>query len=258
MKFKYLLLSIFSCFLIIAGESNAQEAPLRLKVMSINVCRSGELTGYSVEPFAALIREHQPDFVALQEVDYKTRRNTGIDFTTKLGAAAGMSPVFGRTIYYQGGEYGIAVLSKYPFMSVKIEPLPAPPGTSEQRAVLITEVRLPSGQEVRFASTHLDYASDAVSSAMAKALTNLLIKDDMPTIVGGDFNAIPESKTISEDMSPWMRLCNDSPTSPDKPTKKIDYLFGYPKEKWKTIRYQVISQTGISDHCQIVAEVEFE
>jgi endonuclease/exonuclease/phosphatase family metal-dependent hydrolase len=252
------ILLFLSCFLLTFGNSNAQTDPVRLKIMSFNVCRSGELTGYSVEPFANLIRQYQPDFIALQELDYKTTRNTGIDFTTKLGAALGMFPVFGRTIYYQGGEYGIAVLSRFPFLSVKAEPLPSPAGTKEQRAVLITEIRLPSGQDIRFASTHLDHSTDVIGSAMAGALNDLLLKDQMPTIVGGDFNAQPESGTIADVMQPWKRFCNNEPTSPDNPTKKIDYLFGYPKEKCRTISYQVITKTGISDHCPIVAEVEFE
>ncbi|MGV8138230.1 MAG: endonuclease/exonuclease/phosphatase family protein [Mangrovibacterium sp.] len=252
------ILLFLSCFLLAFANSDAQTDPVRLKIMSFNVCRSGELTRYSVEPFVNLIRQYQPDIIALQELDYKTTRNTGIDFTTKLGAALGMFPVFGRTIYYQGGEYGIGVLSRYPFSSVKTEPLPSPAGTKEQRAVLITEIRLPSGRDIRFASTHLDHSTDAIGSAMAGALNNFLLKDQMPTIVGGDFNAQPESGTIANVMQPWKQFCNNEPTSPDNPTKKIDYLFGYPKEKCKTISYQVITRTGISDHCPIVAEVEFE
>lgn len=253
-----IILLILSCFLLVFYNSNAQTDPVRLKIMSFNVCRSGELTHYSVEPFVNLIRQYQPDFIALQELDYKTTRNTGIDFPTKLGAALGMFPVFGRTIYYQGGEYGIAVLSRFPFLSVKAEPLPSPAGTKEQRAVLITEIRLPSGQDIRFASTHLDHSTDVIGSAMAGALNDLLLKDQMPTIVGGDFNAQPEAGTIANVMQPWKRFCNNDPTAPDNPTKKIDYLFGYPKEKCRTISYQVITKTGISDHCPIVAEVEFE
>lgn len=246
------------CFLLASGESNAQTGPFRLKIMSFNVCRSGELTQYSVVPFANLIRQYQPDIIALQELDYKTTRNTGIDFLTKLGAALNMFPVFGRTIFYQGGEYGIAVLSKYPFLSVKTEPLPSPTGTKEQRAVLITEIRLPSGQDIRFASTHLDHSTDAIGSVMASALNTFLLKEDMPIIVGGDFNAKPETGTIANEMQQWKRFCNNDPTSPNDPTSKIDYLFGYPKEKCRTISYQVIARTGISDHCPIVAEVEFQ
>lgn len=251
-------LLILCCFLLASVKSNAQTKPFRIKIMSFNVCRSGELTQYSVVPFANLIQEYQPEIIALQELDYKTTRNTGIDFATKLGAALGMFPIFGRTIFYQGGEYGIAVLSKYPFLSVKTEPLPSPAGVKEQRAVLITEIRLPSGQDIRFASTHLDHSTDMVGSVMAIALNNYLLKDDMPIILGGDFNAKPESGTIANEMQQWKRFCNNDPTSPNNPTSKIDYLFGYPKDKCRTISYQVIARTGISDHCPIVAEIEFQ
>ncbi|MCE4564629.1 endonuclease/exonuclease/phosphatase family protein [Maribellus sp. CM-23] len=256
-QFKIKLVLVFCGVLLVLQQSTAQSNPFRLKIMSFNVCRSGELTQYSVIPFADLIRQYEPDIIALQELDYMTSRNTGIDFTTKLGAELGMFPVFGRTIYYKGGEYGLAVLSKYPFLQVKTEPLPTP-SDKEQRAVLITEVRLPTGQNVRFASTHLDHSSDAISAVMAQAMNDFLLKDDMPTIVGGDFNTRPEEGTIANGMQQWKRFCNDNPTCPDIPTKKIDYLFGYPKEKCSTISYQVIEKTGISDHCPIVAEVEFQ
>ena len=144
-SYKINFLLIFCGILFMSHQSPAQSNPFQLKIMSFNICRSGELTQYSVIPFADLIRQHQPDIIALQELDYMTSRNTGIDFTTKLGAELGMFPVFGRTIYYKGGEYGLAVLSRYPFLQVKTEPLPTP-ADKEQRAFLITEIRLPSGK----------------------------------------------------------------------------------------------------------------
>ncbi|MFV0265651.1 MAG: endonuclease/exonuclease/phosphatase family protein, partial [Draconibacterium sp.] len=103
-QFKIKLVLVFCGILLVLQQSTAQSNPFRLKIMSFNVCRSGELTQYSVIPFADLIRQYEPDIIALQELDYMTSRNTGIDFTTKLGAELGMFPVFGRTIYYQGGE----------------------------------------------------------------------------------------------------------------------------------------------------------
>ncbi|WP_175550038.1 endonuclease/exonuclease/phosphatase family protein [Mariniphaga anaerophila] len=226
--------------------------------MSFNVCRSGELTQYSVTPFADLIRHYQPDVVALQEVDYKVARSNNMDFATELGAALGMFPVFGKAISYQGGEYGIAVLSKYPISAFQTYALPAPDGTKEERAVLITEIGFPSGQNLKFASTHLDHSSDKVRSVMASALNSYLLEGEMPIIVGGDFNAEPEESAIVDGMQQWKQIGDDSPTHPDNPIKKIDYLFGYPKEKCVTISYQVIKKTGISDHCPVLAEIKFQ
>ncbi len=258
MKYKPIRLLFLLAIWLLAGQSWAQSSPFRLKVMSFNVRMSGELTLYSVEPFANLIRQYNPDVIALQEIDYKVARSNNKDFAAELGAALGMFPVFGKAINSGSGEYGVAVLSKYPFTAVRTETLPKPEGTKEQRAVLITEIRYPSGQLLRFASTHLDHSTDAVRSAMVNALNAYLLKGDMPTVLGGDFNAKPAENAIATGMQQWKRICTDDPTFPNNPTSKIDYLFGYPKASCKVISYEVIRLTNISDHCPIVAEIEFQ
>ncbi len=250
-------LILFSTF-VLPSKLFAQSNSFRIKVMTFNVCRSGELTKHSVEPFAALIRQYEPDFIALQEVDYKLARSNKMDFANELGAALGMFPAFGKAISFFGGEYGIAILSKFPFQSFQVEALPNPKGTKERRAVLIAKIVLPSGKNIRFASTHLDHSTETVRLAMINALNIFLPKDNTPTILGGDFNALPSEGSITGGMNQWQQIGNDDPTFPDNPTKKIDYLFGYPKETCKTISYQIIQRTGISDHCAILAEVEFQ
>jgi len=250
---KLLLLSL----LLVGTVWSGMAAPLRLKVMTFNVRMSGEQTQYDVKPFADLIRQYDPDMVALQEVDYKVARSYQIDFATLLAAELGMFPVFGKAINSGTGEYGPAIISKYPFVLTKTELLPKPEGTKEQRAVVIGEVLLPSGQKVRFASTHLDHSTPAVRTAMANAVNGYLLKGDMPTVLGGDFNAKPDEATISTGMQQWKQICNDNPTFPNNPTSKIDYLFGYPKATCTVIRTEVIERTNISDHCPVFAEIEF-
>ena len=239
-------------------QSSAQTTPFRIKVMSFNVRMSGQVTHYEVAPFAELIRTYNPDVVALQEVDYMVSRSGNKDFATELAAVLGMFPAFGKTINLGSGEYGNAILSKYPFSSILVELLPEPPGTKERRGFILTEIQFPSGQSLRFAGTHLDHSTDAVRSEMAKSFTEFISKSSQPTIAGGDFNALPDDNTIVNEMKDWDRLCDNSPTFPDDPSKKIDYLFGYPKNEWKMISYQVIRLSGLSDHCPILAEVELQ
>lgn len=59
----------------------------------------------------------QPDLVALQEVDQKTGRSSGIDQAAELGHLTGMHWVFGKAMDYQGGGYGLAVLSRFPILT---------------------------------------------------------------------------------------------------------------------------------------------
>ncbi|UVR39099.1 endonuclease/exonuclease/phosphatase family protein [Bacteroides ovatus] len=89
-----------------------------LKIMSYNCRMSGEMTGYSVKEYAVFIRKYNPDVVMLQEIDYNTKRNKNQDFTTQLAAELGLFSVFGKAMDTGGGEYGVAILSKYPFVYI--------------------------------------------------------------------------------------------------------------------------------------------
>ena len=118
---KYLLL--FLCLTL--GVAYAQDT-LRVRVMTYNL-RFGELA--SLEELAHHIKSFKPDLVALQEVDSKTDRKRtphqkGKDFISELAYHTGMFGLYGKTIDYSTGYYGIGMLSKYPYISVQKIMLP--------------------------------------------------------------------------------------------------------------------------------------
>lgn len=130
---KYLLL--FLCLTL--GVAYAQDT-LRVRVMTYNL-RFGELA--SLEELAHHIKSFKPDFVALQEVDSKTDRKRtphqkGKDFISELAYHTGMFGLYGKTIDYSTGYYGIGMLSKYPYISVQKIMLPHPVKEHERRAML--------------------------------------------------------------------------------------------------------------------------
>lgn len=77
--------------------------------------------------------------VALQEVDSMVERTGRVDQTTVLGQLTGMHSVFGTFFDYQGGRYGMSLLSRYPFISYMNHLLPK---GVESRAALAVTVRL--------------------------------------------------------------------------------------------------------------------
>lgn len=243
-----------------AGAPAPTPAPMtaQLKVMSFNIRKSGEKTGYRAQPFAALISEYLPDLVALQEVDFRVTRSGNRDFLTELADLTGMFPVFAKAIETGGGEYGVAVLSKYPPESSAIEELPFPEGAKEKRVALVCTVSFPDGFRLRFASTHLDQSSEEVRLQMAAGLNGgALSPGALPAVIGGDFNARPFESTIAAGMRRWKLLGDNRNTFPASgPSSKIDYLFGYPADRWETNAYEVMPVT-ISDHCALVAEIVY-
>ncbi|MBC8125022.1 MAG: tetratricopeptide repeat protein [Candidatus Kapabacteria bacterium] len=68
---------------------------------------------------ANVIKQEQPDLVALQEVDaYTTRSGKALHQAEELGRLTGMKVYFAKAIDYGGGEYGVAILSKFPMDAI--------------------------------------------------------------------------------------------------------------------------------------------
>jgi len=245
-------------FLLLAGTVYAQDT-LRVKVMTYNL-RFGELA--SLEDLAAHIKSFRPDFVSLQEVDCKTNRKrsphqAGKDFISELAYCTGMFGLYGKTINYEGGYYGIGILSKYPYISVQKTMLPWPVKMNEPRALL--EGLFEMGKDTLvFASTHLDVKLANTREIQSEFINEHFKNSVYPVIIGGDFNATPSSKAIKENMlKNWFLGTNDDLTIPAwRPAEKIDYIFTRPKKGWKVVRTQTI-QSGLSDHLPIITELEY-
>ena len=128
-----------------------------VKVLSFNILHGATTKGdFDLDAIARVILDANPDFVALQEVDFQTNRARKYDLATELGLRAKMAPIFGRAMDYDGGEYGEGVLSKYTFLQTRNVALPFTAG-SESRAALEVITVLPSGDTIAFVGTHLDH-----------------------------------------------------------------------------------------------------
>lgn len=253
---KKLLIAFCICF---ASTVYAQDT-LTLRVMTYNL-RFGELA--SLEELASHIKSFKPDFVALQEVDCNTHRERsphqhGKNFISELAYHTGMFGLYGKTIDYTGGYYGIGLLSKYPCISSEKVMLPQPEKKHEQRVLLKGLFELSEKDTIVFASTHLDVKLGSTRSAQALAINELFENSQYPVVLGGDFNATPASTAIKKIMKKsWFSLTNNDKSWPaHKPKAKIDYLFAQPMKNWKVISTQTID-SQLSDHLPIVSEIQY-
>ncbi|GAB6123652.1 endonuclease/exonuclease/phosphatase family protein [Dysgonomonas termitidis] len=234
---------------------------VQLKVLCYNL-RFGELA--SLEEFADFIKKENPDIVALQEVDVNTSRTraphqNGKNFISELAFRTGMLSLYGRTIDYAGGYYGIGILSKYPISQSQRIFLPMPEGAKERRALLTGEVELSEGKSITFACTHLDYTTSEVRRAQVDFINRQLMTIETPIILCGDFNARPDSDEIANGMKNWMQVSTMDFTIPAKsPKSKIDYIFCYPaSDVWKIVKsYTPVVQ--LSDHLPIITTLTLE
>ena len=238
-----------------------QLQPKRLRVLTYNI-HHGEGTDrkLDLERIAKVIESAQPDIVALQEVDKTVKRSQSVDQPAELARLTNMQAVFGSNISLQGGEYGNAVLSRYPIRSHKNHKLPNF-DAGEQRGVLEVQIEVPGVSEpLRFLATHLDHrAVDRERLASAKAINELVTDDtNKVAVLAGDLNAVPDSNVLKEFTKIWTRTKVDIlPTIPvDKPTRQIDYVLVHPALRWKLIETNVLDELVASDHRPLLAVLE--
>ena len=87
-----------------------------LRILAYNIHHgAGNDEKLDLERIARLVHSLDPDLVALQEVDDRTERTGRVDQAAELGRLTGMAWAFGSFMDYEGGRYGMAVLSALPF-----------------------------------------------------------------------------------------------------------------------------------------------
>ena len=244
-----------------------------LRVMTYNIYgarATSPANAADLDALAEVIRRQDPDFVTLNEVDVFTNR-TGKDVhqARDLAEKLGMEWHFSKAIDRDGGEYGDAVLSKYPILEKRSYRLPcAAEQPGEDRALCVIRVQI-DGKDLYVASTHLDHlsgdASRLVQATEIRRIRDTELEGDL--ILCGDLNAIPSSNVIATMTS---FLTNTGPidqyTFPsDDPSRKIDYIMYAPIEHFGVQNCQVVSrgdqQVGgvdASDHRPVIADIRFQ
>lgn len=209
---------------------------------------------------SALLRNLNADIVGLQEVDKQAKRSESVDQASFLGEKLGMHSAFGSFMDFQGGQYGLAILSRYPIVKKQVIRLP---NGNEPRVALACHIKLPSGESVMAVNLHLDWVKDdKFRFAQAKKLSEFLKRLKMPYIMVGDFNDTLGSRTL--DLLSQNSIEADKPKSDyktfssTKPYTEIDFLFASPKTNWKVHNCRVFQAPKTSDHRPIMATFELK
>lgn len=244
--------------------ANKPGAQITLKVMTYNIhhCNPPSASEkIDVAAIAKVINTEKPDLVALQEVDVNTiRSGKGLNQARELGRLTGMNVYFSKAIDFQGGDYGVAVLSRYPIVdSVRYDlPILKEIG-GEPRTIAAITVQLPGKKKIIFASTHLDLHEEN-RLAQSQLIINYFGKAKLPMILAGDFNATPGSKVINYLDGYFIRSCQPecAPTIPvENPEEAIDFIMLRPAKLFKVSTTRVIDEKYASDHLPVVAELKF-
>lgn len=229
-----------------------------LKIMTYNIHHANPPSKpglIDLDAVAEVIKKENPDLVGLQEVDRLTKRSGNVDEAKLLAEKTGLYYQFFKAIDHDGGDYGVAILSRFPISNpVKLD-LPQVV-KDEARVLSYVDVVLPNKTKLTFANTHLDAGNtDSNRVVQMKSILSVLGAKKNATIFVGDLNCESKQEPITLLDKLFKRTCvsNCLATIPEKkPVKTIDYI-ALRNAKWPVAAHQVIEEVYASDHRPVVA-----
>ncbi|KAA5541938.1 metallophosphoesterase [Roseiconus nitratireducens] len=250
---------VFACvaiFPLFRSTPALGDEGVTLRAVSYNIKHGLGMDGkLDLKRTGSVLDELEADVVALQEVDRGVNRSGSVDQPEELAKQLKMHAAFGSFMELQGGQYGLAILSRHPIVREHVIRLPR---GNEPRVALAVEVRLPNAAPLMVVNLHFDWVSDdSFRFDQARALNEYLATLKIPYLLMGDFNDVPESRTLklfSENSLEVAKPAEDRFTfSSVDPKKEIDFLFVHPKSNWTVERVRVIDEALASDHRPVAA-----
>jgi endonuclease/exonuclease/phosphatase family metal-dependent hydrolase len=260
-----------------AADGHSPPVPLRVATYNIHA-GAGHDNVFDLDRTEATLRALDADVIGLQEVDvHWSARSQWRDLITelaqRLGMRAGFAPIYDFDPLQPGlprRQYGLAVLSKAPILSVQNHDLTRlstqdPNAEPEPMPGFLEAVIQAGGARLHLYVTHLDYRADpALRQIEVDETLDILADDpaDANQILLGDFNAPPEAPELAR---LWPELTDawavagsgEGRTYPTvNPSKRIDYITV--SEGVGVLGAEVPSDPALlaaSDHRPVVADL---
>ena len=221
------LLNRTSCA-IFSKSGKSKTSPSHLRVMTYNVHSAVGMDG-KIRPgrIARVIARHNPDVIALQELDVRLERTEGVDQVSQIAQELEMSYHFHPSYILEDGQYGNAILSRFPMklMGVMGFPKSGKSLKEEPRGALWVAVDV-GGTTLHFINTHLSiWPKERLAQAEVLCAEWLeKNKSTDPLILCGDFNASPDSPVYQRMTS----LLMDAQKSPGRGQPQRTWFGSYP------------------------------
>ena len=248
---KTFILTVFSCFCLfqgqgfIVGQDINKNSPKRneLVILTYNVHRCEGLDGeIDYQRISDIINRIDPQIAALQELDSVTLRSGGHIDLEELASRTNMYAIYGPFFTFEGGKYGVGILSKK--KPIKWESVPIP-GRIENR-ILIAEFK-----KYILCCTHLSGKEEAKLKAIA-ILNDHFKKVTKPVFFAGDLNSRPGSNVINSIETKWTMLNDPTVTtgSSDRLQNCIDHIFvlNDKSHSYSVVQRAVEKEPIASDH----------
>ena len=153
-----------------------------LVLATLNIQHGAE----GLDTIAEAIKEISPDIIGLEEVDVFCERSGYVDEPAELAQLAGYPYyAFSKAIRLGDGEYGTAILSRYPIENFEVIPLET--GNNEGRSLGHATINV-EGLSMDVFVTHLSWESRSLRIEQMEYIGEVLSGCDY-YILTGDFNS---------------------------------------------------------------------
>ena len=212
--------------------------------MTYNIRNAKGMDGVcNFQRIANVISNETPDVVAIQELDSMTTRSGQKFVLNEIAERTQMHASYAPAISFQGGKYGIGILSRKKPLDIHSYPLP---GREEARMLMVAEF-----EDYFFACTHLSLTEEDRLASL-DIIKKSVGKSDKPYFLAGDLNDTPDSKFIKALQQDFQILTNlKKPTFPaTEPTETIDYIAAWKhrSNNFANLSAQVHEEPLASDH----------
>jgi endonuclease/exonuclease/phosphatase family metal-dependent hydrolase len=235
----------------------------RITLMTYNVYSGRTLDGrYDLGGKIEAIHSVSPDILGLNEVHLNTIHSGGTSQTEIFAQSLGYRySYFARSIYHDGGEYGISLLTRFPILECATVPIPETPCGEGEKSfeprVIINAVVDAGGERIHVMTSH--YGLTGAEQTRAVAETLRLSELDMPAVFMGDLNAEPDDPVLGPlfkrfcDTAAGLSRSDTLTFRSDAPDRRIDYIFV--SRHFRVLGSRVLPVTA-SDHRPVAAEAE--
>lgn len=243
---KKILLLISAILLILPVQ-----AQHTLRLMTYNIKNANGMDDVcNFQRVANVINNASPDVVAIQEVDSMTNRSGQKYVLGEIAERTQMYACFAPAIDFDGGKYGIGLLTKQ--VPIRLQTIPLS-GREEARALILAEF-----EDYIYCCTHMSLTEEDRMKAL-EIVKSFTAPYKKPLFLAGDMNAEPESDFIKELQKDFQILSNPKQhTYPaPEPKETIDYITALKSNAngFALISARVLNEPVASDHRPILVEL---
>lgn len=229
------------------------ETPASIRVVSWNVSAGRRSSLGQVQ---AVLEQLDADVLLLQELDVETRRTGMVDQPQVLADALEMELGFAAALEWDGGDFGLAVLSRLPFSAARRISLDSEGGYEPR---IVFDVTVCAGaQSLQMFDVHVDFVEE-VNVRNLEDLSELLGPDPPgPLVVAGDFNATEDTPGVQAMLSTGLVDVFDQwDPGPTRNGERIDFMLVDEASALRVIDAGRM-ETEASDHTPLWIDLELQ